>query len=211
MVIYLSEELILKPDKKLLYKWYFQYIFVFFIIIILIVALSVPLWFSPGILLFLAFMIGLVLIIGIIGAIIVWPFQKWYFNTFEYRLTVDHIEVRKGLINKTLKYVPYRTITNINTIFGLFDRRFAIGSLIIETAGASGPRLPEERLLGLTDAKAIQDIVLARIHKYKTPYSTATEISTTSEEKPLTQINIDKIQEEIVIIRQILQEYLKKG
>ncbi len=81
-------------------------------------------------------------------ALMTFPFMKLHFNTFEYRITNEIIEVRKGLINKTKKFVPYRTITNVSTACGFFDRLFKIGNDHVETAGKSGTVLPEKRLMG---------------------------------------------------------------
>ncbi len=86
-----------------------------------------------------------IIVLMLISVVILFPFLKKYFNTFEYYITSDIIEVRKGLINKTKKFVPYRTITNINTMRGFFGRMFKIGSVHVETAGTSGTILPEER------------------------------------------------------------------
>jgi uncharacterized membrane protein YdbT with pleckstrin-like domain len=205
----MSNEMVIKPDRKLLYKWYFQYIFSWFIILLFTFIICTPLLLFTDFFLLTAFFIGTELILAILVVIILWPFLKMYFSTFEYRLTPDHIEVRKGLINKNLKYVPYRTVTNINTTYGFFDRRFSIGSLHIETAGASYPKLsPEERLDGLLDAKSIQKLVLNRLHKFKTPYTTASEISLDSSNELTCKFN--KISEDLTIIRKLLQNNFQK-
>ena len=47
------------------------------------------------------------------------------------------IYTRKGIINITKKHVPFRTIVNVRTRKGVFDRIFGIGTVLIETAGGS--------------------------------------------------------------------------
>ncbi|MBN2229366.1 MAG: PH domain-containing protein [Candidatus Thorarchaeota archaeon] len=47
------------------------------------------------------------------------------------------IYTHKGIINITKKHVPFRTIVNVRTRAGPFDRMFGIGSVLIETAGGS--------------------------------------------------------------------------
>ncbi len=44
------------------------------------------------------------------------------------------IFVRKGIINITQRHVPFRTVTNLRTRRGIFDRLFGIGTVQIETA-----------------------------------------------------------------------------
>jgi membrane protein YdbS with pleckstrin-like domain len=47
------------------------------------------------------------------------------------------IYTRKGIINITKKHVPFRTIVNVRTRKGLFDRLLGIGNVLIETASGS--------------------------------------------------------------------------
>jgi membrane protein YdbS with pleckstrin-like domain len=44
------------------------------------------------------------------------------------------IYVKKGIIQITQRHVPFRTITNLRTRRGVFDRLFGIGTIQIETA-----------------------------------------------------------------------------
>ncbi len=50
---------------------------------------------------------------------------------------MPEIYTRKGIINITKKHVPFRTIVNVRTRKGIFDRLFGIGTVLIETAGGS--------------------------------------------------------------------------
>ncbi|MHA2352033.1 MAG: PH domain-containing protein [Candidatus Thorarchaeota archaeon] len=47
------------------------------------------------------------------------------------------IYVRKGIIQITQRHVPFRTVTNLRTRRGIFDRLFGIGTIQIETAAKS--------------------------------------------------------------------------
>ncbi len=44
------------------------------------------------------------------------------------------IYVRKGILKITQRHVPFRTVTNLRTRRGVFDRLFGIGTIQIETA-----------------------------------------------------------------------------
>ncbi len=107
-----------------------------------------------------------------------------YINSIEYSVLGEtgeaspEIYVQKGILNKTRKHVPFRTITNISSRAGIFDRWFGIGSVEIETAGHSGQTMsgPEEKLEGITFYEELRDFVLMELRKFTTPYVTGTEV-----------------------------------
>jgi membrane protein YdbS with pleckstrin-like domain len=127
--------------------------------------------------------------IWFIPAFILYPI---YINAFEYSViaesgeTMPEIYVKKGLINITRKHVPLRTITNISTRAGPFDRIFGIGTVEVETAGASGPQVggsAEERLEGLVFYEELRDFILRELRRFKDPYVTGTEVVIPEDEK----------------------------
>ncbi|MFW9806033.1 MAG: PH domain-containing protein [Candidatus Thorarchaeota archaeon] len=73
-------------------------------------------------------------------------FALWMIYTFIYVKHIDYslaswegdvspeIYVRKGIIQITQRHVPFRTVTNLRTRRGVFDRLFGIGTIQIETA-----------------------------------------------------------------------------
>ena len=76
-------------------------------------------------------------------------FVLWMVYTYIYVKRIDYslaswegevspeIYVRKGIIQITQKHVPFRTITQVKTRRGVFDRLFGIGTIQIETAAKS--------------------------------------------------------------------------
>ncbi len=110
-----------------------------------------------------------------------------YVNRIEYSVlsresgeAMPEIYVKKGLINITRKHVPFRTITNISSRAGPFDRLFGIGTVEIETAGFSGPKSgafggPEEKIEGIVFYEEVRDFILTELRKYRAPYTTTTE------------------------------------
>ena len=113
-----------------------------------------------------------------------------YFNSIEYSVkaetgdTMPEIYSKRGIITITRRHVPFRTITNISTKAGPFDRIFKIGSVHIETAGYSGPNQkgPEESLNGIVFYEEVRDFILKELRKFKEPYVTATEVVIPKEE-----------------------------
>ncbi|MFX0052868.1 MAG: PH domain-containing protein [Candidatus Hermodarchaeota archaeon] len=187
------------PTRALLWKFYFT-TFVVWILVGIGLFLAIQMLsfmdnldssdgFPPELLdlTWLLFWVGSILIIPIV--LIILPF---YVKSMEYTVHGDEVVVAKGLINRTVKYCPFRTVTNISTRAGLFDRLFGIGCVFVQTAGKSGQQTgPEERLEGLRLYHEIRDYILKQLRAYSHP----------SESESITQ--------EGVIDKQILyQEYV---
>ena len=106
-----------------------------------------------------------------------------YIRSIEYSVkaesgeTMPEIYVKKGIFTITRNHVPFRTITNISSQAGIFDRLFGIGSVHIETAGYSGQdqRGPEENMEGIVFYEEVRDFILNELRKLTTPYVTTTE------------------------------------
>ncbi|MHA1949117.1 MAG: PH domain-containing protein [Candidatus Thorarchaeota archaeon] len=156
------------------------------------------------------------LIVGIIliPYLIVYPI---YIRSFEYSVvaksgeTMPEVYVKKGLINITRKHVPFRTITNLQSVAGPFDRLFGIGSIEIETAGGSGSALQsaEEKLEGLTFYEELRDFILMELRKFKDPYVTGTEISRQYEEGEVS-VETGSIEDEILLVLREIRNLLRK-
>ncbi|MHA1990877.1 MAG: PH domain-containing protein [Candidatus Hodarchaeales archaeon] len=101
-----------------------------------------------------------------------------YTRTMEFHIYANEVVVKKGVVNKTEKHVPFRTITNISSRYGLFDRFFGIGTVEIETAGkssASASSGPEEKIEGIPNFLEVRDLVLDELRKFRSQYATGTE------------------------------------
>jgi len=150
--------------------------------------------------------------IWLIPAIIIVPI---YLRSIEYSVLSDAGEVskeiftKKGIINITRKHVPFRTITNISSRAGLFDRLFGIGSIEIETAGYSGTTSSaEEKLEGIPFYEELRDFILRELRKFKDPYVTGTEI-VQPEEEPI-QRETTMIEDEILLVLHEIRDLLKR-
>jgi membrane protein YdbS with pleckstrin-like domain len=113
-----------------------------------------------------------------------------YFKSIEYSVKAEtgdsmpEIYSKRGIITITRRHVPFRTITNISSKAGPFDRLFKIGSVHIETAGYSGANQkgPEETLSGIVFYEEVRDFILKELRKFKEPYVTGTEVVYPTEE-----------------------------
>lgn len=100
----------------------------------------------------------------------------YYVRAIEYTIGETEIVVRKGVINKTVKYIPFRTITNVSSRYGLYDRFLGIGTVEIETAGKSGQQIePEAKIEGIKNFQEVRDIILLSLRGLKGTYTTTTE------------------------------------
>lgn len=113
---------------------------------------------------------GVVLVVVSHGALIwltVW-FADLYVDRMQYEIHPDEVVVRIGVITQSVKHVPFRTVTNLKVSRDPFDRLWKIGSLAIQTAGASGTSsTPEEKLEGLVDVQAAYDHVARELRRFR--------------------------------------------
>ena len=91
-----------------------------------------------------------------------------YCNSLRYEIQDDEVIVNVGVITKTVKHVPYRTVTNITINRGILDRGiFRIGTLKIQTAGMSGQTGAEEELVGLENVQEVYELVVKELRKFR--------------------------------------------
>ena len=137
-----------------------------------------------------------------------------YFRSIEYSVkaesgdTMPEIYSKRGIITITRKHVPFRTITNISSRAGPFDRLFKIGSVHIETAGYSGANQkgPEEKLSGIVFYEEVRDFILKELRKFKDPYVFGTEVVHPKEE-PVPRM--ESLDDEILITLREIRDILK--
>ena len=109
-----------------------------------------------------------------------------YVRSIEYAViseagtAMPEVYVKKGIVNITRKHVPFRTITNIASRAGVFDRLFKIGTVEIQTAGYSGGPTgqggPEEKLEGIRFYRELAQFVLRELRRFRDPYTLGTEV-----------------------------------
>ena len=140
-----------------------------------------------------------------------------YVRSIEYAVisekgtAMPEIYVKKGIINITRKHVPFRTITNIASRAGVFDRMFKIGTVEIQTAGYSGGPAgksgPEEKLEGIKFYRELAQFILRELRRFREPYTTGTEVvAPRGETIPRSDSTLD---DEILIALQDIREILK--
>ena len=100
-----------------------------------------------------------------------------YHRSLAYEVQDDEVIVRAGIWTKSVKHVPYRTVTNLTVKRDILDRWLGIGTLNIQTAGMSGTTGAEESLVGLTDVQEVYEIVVTELRRFRGSMSpTAAEV-----------------------------------
>jgi uncharacterized membrane protein YdbT with pleckstrin-like domain len=91
-----------------------------------------------------------------------------YYRSLSYEIQDDEVIVHVGIWTKSVKHVPYRTVTNVTAQQDILDRWFfKLGTLKIQTAGMSGTTGAEENLVGLANVQEVYDIVATELRRFR--------------------------------------------
>ena len=190
----------IKPNSK--YVWKLRLIMVLIALAILVVGFFIAVMMSldgniEGALVLILVFSLINIMWWVPGMLLTGP----YYRSLSYEIQDDEVIVKVGIITKTIKHVPYRTVTNIEINRGILDRWiFKIGTLKIQTAGMSGQTGVGEELVGLENVHEVYDIVVKELRKFRggmTPTAAEEDIGTASEPT----IALNEILEELRAIR----------
>ena len=90
-----------------------------------------------------------------------------YYRSLRYEVQDDEVVVNVGIWTKSVKHVPYRTVTNMQVKRDVVDRLLGTGTLNIQTAGMSGQTGAEERLVGLSDVQDVYASVAEELRRFR--------------------------------------------
>ncbi|OPY35359.1 MAG: Bacterial membrane flanked domain protein [Methanoregula sp. PtaU1.Bin051] len=134
-------------------------------------------WFIAGFLLFIALIIGFIVVplilagaidifltMTICGVLVVITvlFILWtrlYYDSMFYELHDDELRWRRGVWFRTTGIVPYNRITNIDIKQGPLMRYLNISTISIQTAGYSGQAVPEIRIEAIERAEELRELL----------------------------------------------------
>jgi uncharacterized membrane protein YdbT with pleckstrin-like domain len=129
-----------------------------------------------------------------------------YYRSLSYEVQDDEVIVHVGIWTKSVKHVPYRTVTNLTVNRDILDRwLFGLGALNIQTAGMSGTTGAEEALVGLPNVQEVYEIVATELRRFRGSMApTAAEV----EGEPIAPSTetLNAILTEVRAIHQTLQE-----
>jgi membrane protein YdbS with pleckstrin-like domain len=111
---------------------------------------------------------GLTLAVNVIILWLIFRLVPVYYRSLRYEIHEDEVVVYAGIITKSVKHVPFRTVTNLKVSRDPFDRMLGIGQLGIQTAGMSGNTGgPEESLAGLVDVQGVYEQVARELRRFR--------------------------------------------
>ena len=128
-----------------------------------------------------------------------------YYRSLRYEVQDDEVVVHVGIWTKSVKHVPYRTVTNLQVKRDIVDRWLGIGTLNIQTAGMSGQTGAEERLVGLSDVQGVYESVVRELRRFRggmAPTQADVEVEPTAGP----QGGLGEILAEVRAIRRALEE-----
>lgn len=198
---------LLKPDINYLRKQRLIISMIAFIIFIFSLLLAWLLSLDRGI---DAGEAGVAAIVFISADILFWligmAFTGPYYRSLSYEIQDDEVIVRVGIVTKSVKHVPYRTVTNIKINRGILDRWFfGLGTLNIQTAGMSGSTGAEESLVGLKDVQSVYDTVARKLRAFRGAMSPTAADFDQAEASPPASGQLGDILAEVKAIRERLE------
>ena len=148
------------PPKILLYKMIAMFASFFILPYLITIGVFMILGEPVGLLI-----LGLI-VLSLLGLLSIYL----YYHSIWYQVTDTEVIVHKGVITRTEKIVPFRTVTNIEIKRGPFDRLYGIGSVKVHTAGSSNTNKgAEEDLMGLISPDEIKETILERMRLLNPP------------------------------------------
>ncbi|MEA1994380.1 MAG: PH domain-containing protein [Euryarchaeota archaeon] len=158
----------------------------------------------PGIILLLFYpfagVIYLLPIIGLTAFTFYWISR--FYETLEYRITDENVTVKKGVWWEKESTVPMEMITNVDKTQNPFERRYGIGKVHVQTAGAGGQQAAraEAVFTGIKNVVEVKEEVTIRKRQLKPTKTPETELPKTEEKTP------EKILQELMSIKEILKK-----
>jgi len=105
--------------------------------------------------------IGIAVLLGL-ALLLIPAFYHLKHKIVRYTLTDSKIEIDEGLISKTTRNVPLRTIQDVTVSATMPQRMLGFGNLIIENAGETGGRII---LKNINSPKKYADVLLKQMRR----------------------------------------------
>ncbi|GAB2627033.1 PH domain-containing protein [Lysobacter erysipheiresistens] len=96
-----------------------------------------------------------------IGVAVLALLSLWQYFTYRYGMVDDALVVRSGLLERSLRVIPFARIHNVALKQTLLHRLFGVAEVRLESAGGNKPEA-EMRVLKLDDALALERLVRQR-------------------------------------------------
>ncbi|HEY0504759.1 MAG TPA: PH domain-containing protein [Lysobacter sp.] len=97
----------------------------------------------------------------LIGVGVLVVLSLWQYFTYRYGVAGDHLVVRSGVLERSLRVIPFARIHNVALQQSFLHRLFGVAEVRLESAGGRKPEA-EMRVLRLDDALALEALVRRR-------------------------------------------------
>jgi hypothetical protein len=188
------EPIAMKPEKELKTLWItcWSIWFVVVIITLLLLMLAQPIVF------------GFLLAGSLIVAVLILAWIPAFYANLEYIINADCVKGKSGVFWKKYVTIPFTKVTNLDITQGPLQRAFGIGTIHIQTAGASGQQTAkaELSLLGVRNLEEVKESIMERVRAHTLSGLTQPRQPAADQEK--TQV-FDRILNELVAIRKALE------
>src|SRR5688572_33438213 len=98
---------------------------------------------------------------GLVGAGVLVVLSLVQYATFRFRVTGDGLEIRSGVLQRSLRHIPWQRIHNVAVHQSVLHRLFRVAEVRLESAGGMRPEA-EMRVLSLADARALETLIRGR-------------------------------------------------
>ena len=159
--------LVFTPDSRLKTKFYTIVLLIGVLSIVSMVAFIVLIAIDEGVTDAFGLAVGVGLAVNLLWIVPIMLGIGPYCDRMRFEVHDDEVIVHVGLVTKSIKHVPFRTVTNLQLNRGPFDRMFGIGTLNIQTAGMSGQKGAEESLMGLNNVQEVYELAAKALRRYR--------------------------------------------
>jgi len=101
------------------------------------------------------------LIAAAVAVVVLALVSVWRYFTYRYRIEGDSLVIRSGLLERSLRHVPFSRIHNVELRQTLLHRLFDVAEVKLESAGGTKPEA-HMRVLQLGDALALESLIRHR-------------------------------------------------
>jgi membrane protein YdbS with pleckstrin-like domain len=187
------------PDKKLLTMWQVILVIWFFVLYVpiqfglFVVNVVVPekdVWGS----------MFTITMIEVPIAVFCFFWLPYYFKSLKYTISDDFMRIQSGVIWKRLITIPYEKVQNVEVHQGPLERNFALGKVLIHTAGFSGQTTAEGIIKGIINFQHLASVLTERV---KTKIDSVPLKNEKVKEMDLVHI-LKSIRDELIEIKKIL-------
>ena len=145
---------------------------------------------------------GIILTIFLMVMALIALWTPVFFKTLEYCIESDAVKMNRGVFWKRRVTVPFNKITNVDVSQGPLQRRFGLGTIHVQTAGAGGAQgaQAELRMIGIKDFEGLKEIIMDGVRGFSSLQfeKTTADISDTN--------ILTNILEELRAIRRVLDK-----